>query len=355
MRVSLINCPRRASNSECQPQAPHRTTTRLQPLKRTHTGIRLQDSSAAGNISCPFQPPQVLQWNDVENACCAQKVSIKQGLDLLRLELRIESPILTQIDFSERKLVLGYISSGWAKIESHHSGVEKLEPGQWFCFADSDWCFDRTSSELVCIDLFVCSQTLTRSLLNLDHTQPQDSALKRFADASAQVAFNSGQMNRSTFEAAQRIAHSPIDGLQHRLQLEANVLCWIAAVLGQTSRQQPRSGTLNAHDRDAIERIVAHIRHDPGREYSIHDLCQLGRLNEHKLKSAFKEIVGSTAFTFLREVRMDYAAQLLKDDRHSVIQVANEVGYSNASHFARAFKNRHGLLPKAYQCLHRLP
>ena len=73
------------------------------------------------------------------------------------------------------------------------------------------------------------------------------------------------------------------------------------------------------------------------------------------LVSAFKEIVGSTAFTFLREVRMDYAAQLLKDDRHSVIQVANEVGYSNASHFARAFKNRHGLLPKAYQCLHRLP
>jgi AraC-like DNA-binding protein len=51
---------------------------------------------------------------------------------------------------------------------------------------------------------------------------------------------------------------------------------------------------------------------------------------------------------------MDYAAGLLRDDRLSVIQVANEVGYSNASHFARAFKDRHQLLPKAYQCLHRL-
>jgi AraC-like DNA-binding protein len=51
---------------------------------------------------------------------------------------------------------------------------------------------------------------------------------------------------------------------------------------------------------------------------------------------------------------MNHAAELLKNDRLSVIQVANEVGYSNASHFARAFKDRHGLLPKAYQCLQRL-
>ena len=83
------------------------------------------------------------------------------------------------------------------------------------------------------------------------------------------------------------------------------------------------------------------------------ELCQLSGLNEHKLKSAFKRIHGKTTFGYLRELRMDYAASLLKQDRLSVIQVANEVGYSNASHFARAFKERHGLLPKAYQCLYR--
>jgi AraC-like DNA-binding protein len=161
-------------------------------------------------------------------------------------------------------------------------------------------------------------------------------------------------MKRSAFEASKQIANSSIDGLRHRLHLESNVLSWIAEILSQSENNNPIDRTLNANDRDAIDRIIAEMRNDPGREYSIHDLSKLGCLNEHKLKLAFKSTLGKTAFTFLREVRMDRAAELLKNDRHSVIQVANEVGYSNASHFARAFKDRHGLLPKAYQCLQRL-
>ena len=323
-------------------------------MERTKTGIKLEDGQKGSATFCPFQPPQILSWNDADSELLARLVHIKDGLDYLSLQLSINGPIKIKIDFTQERLVLGYVNSGWAKIATVESNVEKLEPGQWFHFSSSVLCLDRTSSEIAHIDLILCSQELTRLLLDLGADTEQIVILERFANNSVSVPFNSGQMNSSTFEASKHTANSSIDGLRHRLHLESNVISWIAEILSQSKNSNPINRTLNADDREAINRIIEEIKYDPGREYSIDDLCKLGNLNEHKLKLAFKSILGKTVFTYLRQVRMDHAAELLKNDRHSVIQVANEVGYSNASHFARAFKDRHGLLPKAYQCLHRI-
>ena len=314
----------------------------------------MQSVQAGSETFCPFQTAQALSWSDTQSELSAKLVHIKQGLDYLNLQLRIDGPVSINIDFTEERLVLGYVNSGWAKIARIENNVEKLEPGHWFHFSNSKFCLDRTGAETAHIDLILCSQQLTRLLLDLDTDAQQIAELEKFASKSVRVPFSSGQMNSSTFEASKQIANSSIDGLRQRLQLESNVISWIAEILSQSKNSNPINRSLNAHDHDAISRIIEEIDNDPGREYSIDELCQLGNLNEHKFKSAFKSFLGKTAFTYLREVRMDHAAQLLKNDRHSVIQVANEVGYSNASHFARAFKDRHGLLPKAYQCLHRL-
>jgi len=161
-------------------------------------------------------------------------------------------------------------------------------------------------------------------------------------------------MNQTASALAQRVSTTQAAGLKGRLHMESSALAWIAEVLSQSEQaSRPTSNTLNADDRDAILRIGDQMQQNPGYEYSLQELCQLSGLNEHKLKSAFKLVYGKTTFSYLRESRMELAARLLRDDRLSVIQVANEVGYTNASHFARAFKERHQLLPKAYQCLHR--
>lgn len=50
---------------------------------------------------------------------------------------------------------------------------------------------------------------------------------------------------------------------------------------------------------------------------------------------------------------MQRAERLLKEGDSSVLEIANAVGYSNPSHFARNFKEQIGLLPKRYQLLQR--
>jgi AraC-like DNA-binding protein len=43
------------------------------------------------------------------------------------------------------------------------------------------------------------------------------------------------------------------------------------------------------------------------------------------------------------------AKSLLEKQELTVIEIANVLGYSNPSHFSRAFKAMHNILPKAYQ------
>lgn len=311
--------------------------------------------SAAGlDMSCPFHPPQALKWQDAAVQLRAERIPLKSGLDHLSLALTLDGPLPVTFEMEAPTLMLGFVTAGWAKLQLKDANVEKLESGQWFQMSAQHLSLDRTSSKGVTLEIFLCSEAFTATLSALEPEHGLQ-ALDDFGDADTVARFRSGTMRPAALSAAQAIANASSGSIQHRLQLEANALSWLAETLSQSAdATQAAVAGINANDREAIERITAAMEADPSREFSMEDLCAIGGINEHKLKSAFKYIHGKTTFSYLREVRMDYAAGLLRDDRLSVIQVANEVGYSNASHFARAFKDRHQLLPKAYQCLHRL-
>lgn len=71
-------------------------------------------------------------------------------------------------------------------------------------------------------------------------------------------------------------------------------------------------------------------------------------LNESQLKEGFKNIYGNTINGYLQEHRMNRAMKLLSEDGYMVQEAANDIGYSNVSHFISAFKKRYGETPKQY-------
>ncbi|MEM8866868.1 MAG: AraC family transcriptional regulator [Verrucomicrobiota bacterium] len=323
-------------------------------MRLSNTGIYLEETETGSLTACPFHPPKQLEAENTAHQCKLTQIPIKPGLDYTFIDLQIAGPFPWRLKWKRTQLVLGFVERHWAKLPVENDDIDKLEVGQWFHCIGDELLIDRTSSQGTRIHLVRCSQELSKFLFELDPETPLP-LLEKFASDGAKSPLRSGQMNAATQTAATAIAQPGTNGIGHRLHLEARILSWIAETMNQSaSANQANQSTINAEDRDSIERIATQIKEDPGHEYSLHELCEIGRINEHKLKSAFKSIFGKTAFSYLREVRMDFAAELLRADRLSVIQVANEVGYSNASHFARAFKERHSLLPKAYQCLHRL-
>ena len=48
-------------------------------------------------------------------------------------------------------------------------------------------------------------------------------------------------------------------------------------------------------------------------------------------------------------VRIDRAAQMLREGTYSISEIAQNVGYDNFSYFSRLFKDRTGYTPKEYR------
>lgn len=82
---------------------------------------------------------------------------------------------------------------------------------------------------------------------------------------------------------------------------------------------------------------------------SVNELAQLSGRSLSSFNREFKTIYQVTAKQWLSEKRMHKARELLESECHSVTDVAMMVGYSNVSHFIKAFKDKFGNTPKTFK------
>jgi AraC-like DNA-binding protein len=80
---------------------------------------------------------------------------------------------------------------------------------------------------------------------------------------------------------------------------------------------------------------------------SLKELANQVGTNEFTLKKGFKTVFGSTVFGFINDIKMEKAQNLLTKQELTITQVAELVGYKNATHFTTAFKKKYGTLPSA--------
>ena len=82
---------------------------------------------------------------------------------------------------------------------------------------------------------------------------------------------------------------------------------------------------------------------------SLVELSEEINLSLKKLKEGFKKIYGKPVYQFLIEYKMELAKKLLSDNNYNVNEVSLKLGYSTASHFITAFKNKYGLTPRNFK------
>jgi AraC-like DNA-binding protein len=86
------------------------------------------------------------------------------------------------------------------------------------------------------------------------------------------------------------------------------------------------------------------------------DLLELGRrvgCSPFYLSRTFSQELGTTIPQYLRQLRMERAAELLRSGEFNVTEAALEVGYSSMSHFSQAFCQTMGCCPNLYPLLKR--
>jgi AraC-like DNA-binding protein len=93
-----------------------------------------------------------------------------------------------------------------------------------------------------------------------------------------------------------------------------------------------------------VERILSNNKLD--KFPSIDMLSRTAMMSSTKLKTKFKQIYGMKLYEFYNRNRLEKAKEMLQTGKYSVKQVGLNIGFSNLSNFAKAFKKEFGILPK---------
>ena len=72
-------------------------------------------------------------------------------------------------------------------------------------------------------------------------------------------------------------------------------------------------------------------------------------INPTYLSSFIKEQIGETFLTYVLNLRMERAKELLRSTNLSQHEIAVRIGYANSGVFLRVFKKKYGLTPGAYR------
>ena len=100
-------------------------------------------------------------------------------------------------------------------------------------------------------------------------------------------------------------------------------------------------------DIEALKGIVRILSDNQLNKFpSIEALSKTAMMSSTKLKSRFKQIYGMKLYEFYNRHRLEQAKEMLKTGNYSVKQVGVNIGFSNLSNFAKAFKKEFGVLPK---------
>jgi len=100
--------------------------------------------------------------------------------------------------------------------------------------------------------------------------------------------------------------------------------------------------------RERVERAKELLGRDLANPPTLEMLGQEVGCSPFYLSRIFSREVGLTIPQYLRNARMDRAADLLRSGRYNVTEAATEVGYSSLSHFSKAFCETIGCCPVLY-------
>ena len=148
-----------------------------------------------------------------------------------------------------------------------------------------------------------------------------------------------------------RAAFADLDRLPHSEQ--AHWCVWKSVeLLYLLSAPEKAADTAPALEREvarALAETRRYMEEHLDEPLTIPALSRRACLSATTFKEGFRRLYGLPVHTWLRQRRMERAAELLRNSALSVLGVAQSVGYGSASQFTAAFRRQYGVTPAQYR------
>lgn len=281
-----------------------------------------------------------------------QAVLLRPGLELIfgnfHMTQRRKFHFYSSEDVCEFAFVLSGSFQNWLDGFKKDIEIMPLFAGLWMtprldgyhdCFPDSDICF-------ACIRVH---RLLLAKFTGDDLRQTPEDFRLALENKRGGLYYRFSTMTIPMQAAVHQIFQCPYQGSMKRIFLEAKALELISHLMayhfGETVEKKDTS---RVRDRKQIVMARDILLEHMETPLTLAELARHAGLSETKLTRGFREMYGTSVFSYLRSHRIDKARMLLEKGEMSVTEIAYAVGYSSPSHFTRTFAKNYGSTPSNY-------
>ena len=100
---------------------------------------------------------------------------------------------------------------------------------------------------------------------------------------------------------------------------------------------------------DRIQQVLFYIQENYNGEISLAEAASRLYVSESHLSRAFKQETGINFMQYVMKMRLKHAVEELKQTDLSILQIANDSGFSSLAMFNKAFKEHYGETPSEYR------
>lgn len=117
----------------------------------------------------------------------------------------------------------------------------------------------------------------------------------------------------------------------------------------QSQKDKVENVTMKSDDSLLMEKVMKSVNENyTDSSYNVERMAEDVGLSRVQLHRRLKEITGVPASDFIRNIRLEQAARIIKEKKVNVSQVAYSVGFNSHAHFSTLFKKYYGVSPSEY-------
>lgn len=151
----------------------------------------------------------------------------------------------------------------------------------------------------------------------------------------------------SAMETAWQACFREDAGYEFRVRSALSELVWLLH-----SNLPGKRGVSDAHSGRSAERIKAmlsYIHLNYAGELSTRQIAASAMISESECLRCFRSTIGTTPIQYVKQYRIQQAAQLLSTTQERVSDIASRCGFQDMSYFTRSFREIKGCVPTEYR------
>ena len=119
---------------------------------------------------------------------------------------------------------------------------------------------------------------------------------------------------------------------------------------GKTHKEDSSEAVADAKKMpESMQKVCRYIEENYQKQIQLDDIADYCGYSRYHLSHMFRDVSGFTVFSYLLEVRMKKAKELLKTTNLSIKEISAEIGFTDQNYFSNVFKKQTGLSPMDFR------